>query len=134
MRSVCACVLGLLVAVTLALPVYGQSTGSFAGVVLDRDGKPISGATVVIERKEVGLKVEVKTDKNGRYIKTGLDDGPYLLQVVQDGVPVANANETISLGFRVDHDFDLRSQDKQQGGAGTATISKAQRDAENKAN
>jgi tetratricopeptide (TPR) repeat protein len=134
MRSVCACALGLLMAITLAIPVYGQSSGSFAGVVLDRDGKPISGATVVIERKEVGLRVEVKTDRNGRYIKTGLDDGPYQLQVVQDGVPVANATETISLGFRVDHDFDLRSQDKQQGGAGTAAISKAQRDAENKAN
>jgi tetratricopeptide (TPR) repeat protein len=133
MRSVFICALGVLVAIFFSIPVYAQSTGSFAGVVIDRDGKPIAGATVVIERKDVGLHLEVKTDKSGRYIKTGLDDGNYQLQVVHDGVPIANAVETISLGFRVDHDFDLQSQSKQQQ-AGSATISKAQRDAENKAN
>jgi tetratricopeptide (TPR) repeat protein len=137
MRSACARVLGLLVAIAIAIPVYGQSTGLFAGVVIDRDGKPISGATVVIERKEVGLKLEVKTDRNGRYIRTGLDDGTYQLTVVNNGVPVANASETISLGFRVDHDFDLRALEKQQqsqASAGTAAISRAQRDAETKVN
>ena len=133
MKSVCVCVLGLVAVIALAIPVYSQSTGTFAGVVLDRDGKPIPGATVVIERKDVGLRLEVKADKNGRYIKTGLDDGNYQLQVIHDGVPIASANEAISLGFRVDHDFDLQSQSKQQQ-AGSTTISKAQRDAESKAN
>ena len=137
MRSACARALGLLVVLALAIPVYGQSTGMFSGVVIDRDGKPISGATVVIERKEVGLKVEAKTDRNGRYTRTGFDDGTYTLTVVHNGVAVANSSETISLGFRVDKDFDLRPLDKQQqtqAAAGNTAISRAQRDAETKAN
>src|SRR5688572_22370556 len=137
MRSACACALVLLVAVALAIPAYGQSTGMFSGVVIDRDGKPMQGATVVIERKEVGLKLEVKTDRSGRYVRTGLDDGTYQLTVMQNGVPVANSSETISLGFRVDKDYDLRALDKQQqnqNSAGNTTISRAQRDAEAKAN
>src|SRR5688572_6288550 len=137
MRSACARALGLLVVLALAIPVYGQSTGMFSGVVIDRDGKPISGATVVIERKEVGLKVEAKTDRNGRYTRTGFDDGTYTLTVVHNGVAVANSSETISLGFRVDKDFDLRALDKQQqtqAAAGNTAISRAQRDAETKAN
>ena len=125
---------GLLVGIAIALPVYAQQTGVFAGTVIGRDGKPISGATVVIERPETGLKLEAKTDRSGRYIRSGLDDGNYLLTVIQNGVTVASAPEKISLGFRVDHDFDLRTIDKQQGSAGGATISKVQRDAETKAN
>src|SRR5215207_557546 len=142
MKLAAARFLAFLAVIVCTIPVYAQSTGSFTGIVTDRDGKPIAGATVSFERKEVGYRSEVKTDNKGLYIRTGLDDGNYQITVMQNGVPVASSNEAISLGFRVDKNFDLRALDKQQQsqnsaantGAGNAPISRAQSDAETKAN
>jgi len=135
MKVVCARALALLIVLAFAIPAYAQSN-SIAGTVIDRDGKRMSGATVVIERKEVGFRAEVKTNKDGIYIKTGVDDGTYRVTVVQGGVPVSSGDVVAALGFRVERDFDLRADDRQQQAQNSApvAISKAQKDAEQKAN
>ena len=130
MRPAYARALGFLVALAFTVPAYAQSGGIF-GKVIDRDGKPISGAIIVIERSEVGLRYEIKSDRNGNYSKTGVDDGVYRLSVSRDGVAIGAANVTVSLGFRVDQNFDLRVDQSSRSGG---TVSRAQREAEQKAN
>jgi Tfp pilus assembly protein PilF len=132
MRSACSRVFAILVAIVFAVPAYAQ-LGSIAGKVIDKDGKPISGATVTMDRPEVGLHTEVKTDKNGIYIKVGIDDGTYKVTVIRDGETLASADVVVSLGFRVDKNFDLRSTPQGPVVAPVA-MSKTQKEAEQKAN
>jgi tetratricopeptide (TPR) repeat protein len=131
MRQVHARVLAFLVVMACSIPAYAQS-GSIVGVVLDRDGKPIGGATVLIERAEVGQRFELKTDNKGNYNKQGVDDGVYRVSVIQNGAPIAANNAVVSLGFRVDLNFDLRNQGTSP--RSTGAISRAQREAEQRAN
>jgi tetratricopeptide (TPR) repeat protein len=130
MRRAFAPALAFLVALACAIPSYGQTGGIF-GKIIDRDGKPIADAIVAIERSEVGLRYEIKSDKNGNYSKTGVDDGNYRLSVTHNGVAIGAATVSVSLGFRVDQNFDLRVNQSSQN---SGTLSKAQREAEQKAN
>ena len=132
MRSACLRALAVLVAIAFAMPAYAQ-LGSIVGKVIDKDGKPIVGAVVTMDRPEVGLHLEVKTDKSGIYSRVGIDDGTYKVAVVQNGATVASADVVVSLGFRVDKNFDLRTQQQPQAGI-AAVMSKAQKEAEQKAN
>lgn len=129
MRSACARAFAVLIAITFAIPAYAQ-LGSIFGKVVDKEGKAMVGAVVTIDRAEVGLHYDLKTDKNGIYSRTGVDDGIYKVSLIQNGASIASADVEVSLGFRVDKNFDLRSP--QQSPA--ANISKAQKDAEQKAN
>lgn len=124
----------LVLAIACASPAYAQ-LGSIVGKVIDKDGKPISGATVTFDRDEVKYHSEVKSDKGGNYSKLGMEDGNYQVAVIQDGKTVASAVVTVSLGFRVEKSFDLRTAGAvPAAAAGAPTISKAQQDAEKKAN
>jgi tetratricopeptide (TPR) repeat protein len=122
----------LVMAIGCASPAYAQ-LGSIFGNVLDKDGKPLVGATVAIDRDEVKFHAEVKTDKNGNYQRMGVADGNYRITVMQDGKAVTSVFATVSLGFRVDKNIDLRTAGSAPA-AGAPTISKAQQDAEKKAN
>jgi len=130
MRSVYANALAFLLALACTVPAYGQ-TGGIYGKVIDRDGKPVADAIVAIDRSEVGLHYEIKTDKNGNYSKTGVDDGNYRMSVTHNGVSIAAATVSVSLGFRVDQNFDLRVNQSSQN---SGTMTKAQKEAEQKAN
>jgi tetratricopeptide (TPR) repeat protein len=131
MKNVFARALILVVFLTLSLPAYAQ-LGSIVGKVIDKDGKPIGDATVTIEREEVKYKVEVKSDKGGNYSRMGLEDGTYRVTVKQGGNTIGADNVTVSLGYRAEKIFDQRSP--QAASLPVGTISKAQRDAEQKAN
>jgi tetratricopeptide (TPR) repeat protein len=122
----------LILALCFASTAFGQ-IGSIYGKVLDKDGKPISGATVIIDREEIKLHQEVKTDKNGNYQRMGVDDGDYKVSVVQNGNTLASAIVSVSLGFRVDKNFDLSKPETAATGGGSVP-NKALADAEAKAN
>jgi tetratricopeptide (TPR) repeat protein len=131
MRSVCTRFLVLLVVAAFAVPAYAQ-LGLITGKVIDKDGKPVADAVVTIDREEVKFRQEVKTDKNGIYTKMGLEDATYKVSVSKNGTTLATDNNVVvSLGYRVDKTFDLRNQAPAASGA---PISKAQREAEQKAN
>jgi tetratricopeptide (TPR) repeat protein len=121
----------LIVAFCGSVSAYAQ-LGSIFGRVIDKDGKPLAGATVMIERDEVKLRYEVKTDRNGIYQRMGVDDGTYRVSVVQSGNVVASDTVTVSLGARADKDVDLRNP--RLASAGAAPVSKAQQEAEQRAN
>ena len=122
----------LIVAFCFSGSAYAQ-LGSIFGKVTDKDGKPLTNASVTIERDEVKLRYELKTNGSGIYQRMGMDDGTYRVSVIQNGTVVAADNVTVSLGGRADKDFDLRNPTTTAGGGGTV-VSKAQQEAEQKAN
>src|SRR5437763_1885674 len=99
----------LAVAALLAVPGFAQ-TGNITGKVLDVDGKPLSGATISIDRQGISQHFEVKTDKQGQYIHAGLPTGQYKVSVMKDGkVATTNERVTVSFGGDAKTDFDLKN-------------------------
>ena len=58
-------------------------TGRIKGKVVDADNKPVDGATVLIESKEMNRKLTTKTDKRGEYTHF-LAPGEYTVTVTKD--------------------------------------------------
>src|SRR5262244_3377808 len=98
-----------LVAVTLfAIPVFAQ-TGNIKGKVVDTDGKPVTGATISIDRQGIAQHFEVKTDNKGQYLHAGLPTGQYKVTVMRDGKPVMTMDARVSFGGDAKTDFDLKN-------------------------
>jgi hypothetical protein len=69
---------------TFAL-AWASITGSISGVVTDKSGAVISGATVVASDTLTGVKTTVKTDAKGFYNLPALAVGTYDLEISQAG-------------------------------------------------
>lgn len=106
----------LVVAMMLAIPGFAQ-TGNISGKVVDTDGKPLTGATISIDRQGINQHFEVKTDNKGQYLHAGLPTGQYKVSVMKDGKPLMT-NDTVRVSFGGDTktDFDLKNA-KAAGGA-----------------
>lgn len=78
MRRIFLCVfLASLALVTLDVQAGGR-TGTVAGIVVERNGKPAAGAQVMIERSDGSAPVATRTNSSGRfqfkYVLSGLYD------------------------------------------------------------
>jgi tetratricopeptide (TPR) repeat protein len=93
----CVGVLGLFVMLLLATPASAQ-TGGLRGKVTDAEGKPVEGATVVIEAKGVTRKLTVKTNKKGEFIQIGLYPGEYKVTADKEGKVAVADNFRVGLG------------------------------------
>src|SRR5579871_3305448 len=83
-------------------------TASFEGTVKGDDGKPLQGAQVKIERKDVKGNYNVKTDKKGHYFYGGLQLGTYDITVAINGQDKdKQTGIRASLGDAKDVSFDL---------------------------
>ena len=71
----------ILVSLILVLWVTGthaQTSGTVRGIVTDRNGQPVAGATVSLEALATGgEQLETSTDDTGRFQHTGLTPGQY---------------------------------------------------------
>jgi len=96
---------------------FGQ-TGAFSGKVIGEDGKPIVGAVVKIDRKDMKGAYQVKTNKKGEYFYMGIPAGQgprYKISVEANGQVVDSIdNVPCSMGEPSEHNFDLREQAKQR--------------------
>ena len=90
-------VLGLFVMMMLAMPALAQ-TGGMRGKVVDAAGKPVEGATVLIESKGVSRKLTVKTNKKGEFIQIGLYPGEYKVTAEKEGKVAVADNFRVGLG------------------------------------
>ena len=122
----------LVVVALLAVPAFAQQ-GSVTGKVLDKEGKPLVGAVMSIDRKGIAGHYEVKTDNKGSYFHAGLPTGPYKISVMVNGVAVmATDNVRITFGGTTPLDFDL-AKIPAQAPAGLSAEDQAKLDAEKKA-
>ncbi|HYE23845.1 MAG TPA: TonB-dependent receptor [Clostridia bacterium] len=60
-------------------------TGSISGIVQDKTGAVIAGATIKITNTKTGRTWDAKTGGNGEYNVPGLPVGPYRVEVAQQG-------------------------------------------------
>jgi tetratricopeptide (TPR) repeat protein len=95
--------------VIFAASALAQVT-TLEGTVIGMDGKPLVGAIVKIHRTDVKWDAQLKTDKRGHYIHTGVPLGTFEVTVLVDGKEVDRVNGVKST-MGTDHpptDFDLR--------------------------
>jgi hypothetical protein len=78
-------------ALSLSPALYGQTTGSFSGNVLDQSGSSIPGATVTATSQGTGVARESKTDEAGHYLIPLLPVGIYTLHVEFAGFQTVEA-------------------------------------------
>ena len=86
MRNPRCAVVAVLAFVLFALALASASiTGSISGVVTDKSGAVISGATVVATETQTGVQTTQKTDSKGFYNLPTLAVGTYTLEISQVG-------------------------------------------------
>jgi tetratricopeptide (TPR) repeat protein len=110
----------------MALPSLAQVT-TLEGHVTAPDGKPMQGALIRIERKDVTATYKVKTDKKGHYLYSGLPLGRYDVVCVIDDKDVDQVNgvQTTTQNYSV-VDFNLKAKVNLQNAVAAGTVTKEQ--------
>src|SRR5919197_635306 len=63
---------------------WAQTT-TLEGQVKGEDGQPLKGAVIVLDRTDIKGHYQVKTDKKGHWLYTGLPKGTYDISCTVDG-------------------------------------------------
>lgn len=103
-------VLRLVLAVALMFGVTAafaqMELGVMQGTVVDEGGKPIEGATLRLKDLDRGREVSLKSDKNGRFYRRGLQAVEYEMVVEKDGYqPIT---DRVKLVAGTDRRFDFK--------------------------
>jgi Flp pilus assembly protein TadD len=89
-------------AVLLASAAAAQST-MIKGKVLDKEGKPVQGAAIVIEFKGgVNRKFQTKSDRRGEFVQLLTESGEYQVTVTAEGIGSQSAPVRVRLGQAAD--------------------------------
>src|SRR5262245_30644733 len=108
--------LPLLAALLFALPMYAQ-TGRLTGKATDKEGKPIAGWVVSIERPDIRQRLETKTDNSGNYVHDRVPPGLYRIYLLNpQNLPVDGAELRINQGLTSNLNFDLKNPRQMPGG------------------
>jgi len=76
----------IMLAVGVLAPTVLAQGAIFSGVVVDEDGNPLPGATVVAEMADANPpRFEQQTDENGRWSMIGLASGEWMVTVEAEG-------------------------------------------------
>ncbi len=67
--------------------LWAQINGTITGTAIDKDGKPIAGATVRLRDPSNGRTYQIKTDAVGHYSSIGINIGTYNVTLIINGVP-----------------------------------------------
>ncbi len=122
----------IVLAIALLLPsIAAAQDVRVAGQVLDRDGKPWAGLTVVI-KSDSGRSFTLKTDNQGKFSQIGLTPGVYSVTVISQA---NNLNYTEKHQFSSGEDNDVTINFKtilaQQSGGANPEQEKKQQEAAN---
>ncbi len=86
--------IGLLFVFATSL-VFSQSLIGLTGRILDRNGDVVSGAAVVLERRDVRFRVETRTDASGTFGFSDLPKGDYVLTVTAESFGSTTSMQTV---------------------------------------
>lgn len=96
----------VLIVATGAAPAAAQmELGVIKGRIVDEAGAPLAGVTITLANTERGREVALKTDKDGRFYRRGLQAGEYAVKVVHPGFQAID--DTIRLVAGTDRNFDF---------------------------
>src|SRR6188472_3465138 len=91
-----------LVCALVAAPVFGQggsSSATLSGVVTDKDGGNVPGATIVVTKIATGEKLPAQvTNASGQYSFPGLAPGKYKVSVSLQGFKTQEIDATLNAG------------------------------------
>jgi len=80
-----------------ALAQAGRGVARLGGVTVDKDGKPVEGATVTIVLNQAGASIfETKSDKKGEWGFLGLGTGTYSVTASAKGYLTVNISSYVS--------------------------------------
>jgi tetratricopeptide (TPR) repeat protein len=106
--------LALVLVLFITIPcssAFSQFMGILEGTIIGQDGKPLVGALIIIERKEVKQHLEVKTDKKGHYVHAGLNSGLYRISVNWEGKEIYYFDNTrVTASDTTKLDLNLKEQ------------------------
>jgi len=106
--------------VLVAGSAWAQTT-TLEGDVKDPNGQPLKGAVVKLDRTDIKGHYQVKSDKKGHWLYTGLPLGTYDVSCEVDGKVVDKvAGVKSKYGESVPVNFDLKNQAAQQAEAAKA--------------
>jgi tetratricopeptide (TPR) repeat protein len=97
-----------------ACAAFGQTT-TLQGDVKDQNGQPLKGAVIRLHRTDIKGEYNVKSDKKGHWLYTGLPSGTFDIECEVDGKVVDKVGKVHSgYGDNPPVDFDLRKMAAQQ--------------------
>jgi len=99
-----------IITVLCAVPACWGQTDSISGDVRDRDGQPLQGALIKIERTDVHLHYKTTTDKNGHYAMAGLPLGIYEVTLEVNGKDERGRDIRLRVGAPVTVNFSLETE------------------------
>ncbi len=68
-----------MLAALFAGAAHAQGTARVNGEILDKEGKPLVGATLLFKDPDTGQVYTEKTDKNGKFVQLGMRGGVYVV-------------------------------------------------------
>jgi len=101
----------------LAAGAAAQNIGALRGEVRDLEGKPFPDVTLVIKDSEMGQTFQAKTDKNGRFLQSGLRGGIYLISVKVKDQVVYEMNARVPSGGEQEVSINFKDIKEKQGAA-----------------
>lgn len=101
--------------VLLAAGSAWAQTTTIEGDVKDPNGQPLKGAVIVLDRTDIKGHYQVKSDKKGHWLYTGLPFGKYDISCMVDGKVVDKESGVQSkYGDSTVVNFDLKQVQQQQ--------------------
>lgn len=88
-------------------PVYSQVFALVSGTVKSENGKPISGAKVILIFSEDGTKYELTTDKKGKWRKANIRSGTWTIGFMAEGYEPHNITVKFS-AIRRNEPIDIK--------------------------
>jgi tetratricopeptide (TPR) repeat protein len=106
-----------------AVSAWAQTT-TIEGDVKDANGQPLKGALIVLDRTDIKGHYQVKSDKKGHWLYTGLPFGTFDISCVVDGKVVDKVSSVKSkYGEPTEVNFDMKQAAAQQAATQAANAS-----------
>jgi tetratricopeptide (TPR) repeat protein len=110
--------------VLLAACAAWAQTTTLEGDVKDENGQPFKGALIVLTRTDIKGHYQVKTDKKGHWLYTGLPFGVYDVELQVDGKTIDKVNGVhTSYSDSKPIDFNMKAAKESQAAAQAANQS-----------
>ncbi|HET6960647.1 MAG TPA: TonB-dependent receptor [Vicinamibacterales bacterium] len=110
----------LIVSAASAADADGAQTGTLRGIVRDRQGVPVSGATVIVTAPTLQGRRENTTTSTGAYAIASLPPGEYQVTCERSGFKILRRSTRVSLGLTTRLDMTIGAADDERGAASVA--------------
>jgi tetratricopeptide (TPR) repeat protein len=92
----------------LAVGASAQVLGRVSGQVIDANGKPWPGVTVVISSSSTGAKYTVTTDSKGEYMQMGVQPGIYKITFETNKFPPQTYEVQVQAGSQLTQNINFK--------------------------